>query len=420
MTYNPTEKQIEATRLLTNEKIFTLFYGGSRSGKTFLFCRAVCLRAAKADGSRHVILRHAFNHIKTSIWMDTLPKVMKICFPDLTVKWNRSDFFIEFPNKSELWIGGLDDKERVEKILGKEYATIYFNEVSQIRYEAYTTALTRLAQKTILKNKIYLDCNPPPITHWLYKVFFDKKDPTTGEKILNTALYQHLLMNPVDNLENLDEDYLDMLKSLPTRQRQRFLEGKFLDSYEGALWKRDIIKYEFMDKEEATNECQKLIVAIDPAVTANPNSDETGIIVVGKRKDATYLVLADYSGQHRADEWAKIAVNLYDDYKADYIIGEVNNGGDLVERSIKFEDKSVKFKSVRASRGKFIRAEPISGLYERDLVRHIKEHTMLEDQMCQFVPENMIGSPDRVDALVWGLTELADVNTVEPRIRRII
>jgi len=348
--------------------------------------------------------------------MDTLPKVMDICFPDATVNWNKSDFFIEFANGSEIWIGGLDDKERVEKILGTEFATMYFNEASQIGYDPFTTALTRLSQKTILKPKAYVDCNPPPITHWIHKVFVEHIDPISGEKIRNPHAYQRLLMNPIDNLVNLDPDYIEMLESLPTRQRQRFLEGKFLDAYEGALWNREIIKYDFMETKEAINECQKLIVAIDPAVTANKNSDETGIIVVGKRKDATYLILADYSGQHRADEWAKIAVNLYDDLKADYIIGEVNNGGDLVERSIKFEDNTVKFKAVRASRGKFIRAEPISGLYERGLVRHIKEFKILEDQMCQFVPENMIGSPDRVDALVWGLTELADTNSIVLRI----
>lgn len=419
MTYKPTNKQLEATELLVNNILFTLFFGGSRSGKTFLFVRSLCLRAAKAEGSRHVILRHAFNHVKTSIWMDTLPKVMDICFPDLRVKWNRSDFFIQFPNEAELWIGGLDDKERVEKILGTEFSTIYFNEASQITHDAYTTALTRLSQKTILKNKVYIDCNPPPITHWIHSLFIEQKDPVSGDKILKQDLYQYLLMNPVDNLENLDPDYIAMLEALPTRQRQRFLEGKFLDSYEGALWNREIIKYDFLEKEAAVNECQKLIVAIDPAVTANKTSDETGIIVVGKRKDATYLVLADYSGQHRADEWAKIAVNLYHDLKADYIVAEVNNGGDLVERSIRFEDNAVKYKSVRASRGKFIRAEPISGLYERDLVRHIKEFKILEDQMCQFVPENMIGSPDRVDALVWGLTELADANEVIVRIRQL-
>jgi len=417
VTYKPTSRQIEATQLLTNDKRFTLLFGGSRSGKTFLFCRALCLRAAKAAGSRHLILRHAFNAVKRSIWLDTLPKVFKICFPDAPVHWNKSDFFIQFANGSEIWIGGLDDKERTEKILGLEFATIYHNEASQTGYDPYTTSLTRLAQKTILKNKIYIDCNPPPITHWLHKVFIEHVDPISGEKIRNPHLYQHLLMNPVDNLINLDPDYLEMLESLPTRQRQRFLEGKFLDSYEGALWKRDIIKHEFLEKQEAIEECQKLIIAIDPAVTANKTSDETGIVVVGKRKDATYLVLADYSGRHRADEWAKIAVNLYDDLKADYIVGEVNNGGDLVERSIKFEDNTVKFKAVRASRGKFIRAEPISGLYERDLVRHIKEFKILEDQMCQFVPENMIGSPDRVDALVWGLTELADAKEVVVRIR---
>jgi len=418
VTYKPTDRQDEATDLLINDVRNTLLYGGSRSGKTFLFCRALAGRAILGEGSRHVILRKAFNHVKTSIWMDTLPKVMEICFPHERVHWNRSDFLLQFyRNDSEIWIGGLDDKERVDKILGKEYATIYYNEASQLTYDSFTTAQTRLAQKTSLLNKTYVDCNPPPKLHWLYKVFFEGVDPNTKEKLRRPENYQTMLMNPIDNLINIDPEYLETLKDLPKRQRDRFLHGLFLDSFEGALWNIDMIKYERIPFEEAIEQCVKLIVAIDPAVTANATSDETGIVVVGKRLDGTFLVIADYSGQHTAATWAKIAVNLYHKYKADYIIGEVNNGGDLVERSIKFEDKSVKFKQVRATRGKFIRAEPISGLYERDLVRHIQEFTLLEDQMCQFVPEDMVGSPDRLDALVWGLTELADAQEIVIRIR---
>nr|WP_234895083.1 phage terminase large subunit [Sinorhizobium meliloti] len=121
--------------------------GGSRSGKTFVLCRALIQRAINAPGSRHVIFRFRFNHAKTSVWSDTLPKVLALCFPSVRVRFDKTDFYVELPNGSQIWIASLDDKERVEKILGQEYATLYFNESSQIPWASVETAMSRLAQK---------------------------------------------------------------------------------------------------------------------------------------------------------------------------------------------------------------------------------------------------------------------------------
>ena len=150
MTLPKTPDQKKALALLNGPYKWVLLHGGSRSGKTFIIVRQIIIRALESPGSRHVIFRLRFNHIKQSIFMETLPELFKKD-PQLAqirdkVVWNRSDYFITLPNGSEIWIGGLDDKERTEKVLGKEYATIYFNESSQIPYSSVTIAQTRLAQ----------------------------------------------------------------------------------------------------------------------------------------------------------------------------------------------------------------------------------------------------------------------------------
>ena len=127
-----TEKQLEAMKIIAGQATHVMLYGGSRSGKTFLHVRNIILRALKAPDSHHCILRFRFNHLKASVILGTFPKVMKLCFPDVEYVLSKTDWYVKFPNGSELWFGGLDEKERTEKILGQEYSTILFNESSQI------------------------------------------------------------------------------------------------------------------------------------------------------------------------------------------------------------------------------------------------------------------------------------------------
>ena len=230
-----TEKQCEAVKLLSSPARHIMLFGGSRSGKTFLAVRALIIRASK-EKSRHVILRLNFNHIKTSIWLDTLPKVLKISFPDLTVEWNKTDYYITLPNGSEVWVGGLDDEKRVEKILGKEYSTMYFNECSQIPYKSIQIALTRLAEKNSLKKKAYYDQNPPGKKHWSYWLFEKKLDPVDNIPV-ETSRYASILMNPKDNIDNIDPEYItEILDNLPEAQRKRFKDGEFSVDDDGAAY----------------------------------------------------------------------------------------------------------------------------------------------------------------------------------------
>jgi phage terminase large subunit len=155
---------------MTGDAKHVMLVGGSRSGKTFVALRALIIRATLAPKSRHVVLRFRFNHVKSSVILDTFPKVMALCFPQLTYTLDKTDWYATLPNGSQIWFGGLDDKDRTEKILGQEYATIFFNECSQIPLSARNMAVTRLAQNCMavvggqqrqMRLKAFYDCNPP-------------------------------------------------------------------------------------------------------------------------------------------------------------------------------------------------------------------------------------------------------------------
>lgn len=396
-------KQIEARDLINNYE-HVLLYGGSRSSKTTALVRNIIIRALKTP-SRHLIVRKAFNHVKASIWYDTFPKVMALFFPGLKYKENKSDWFITIKcpggGESQIWFGGIDDKERVEKILGNEYSTILCNEVSQFGYDAVTTLRTRLAENSGLNLRMYYDCNPPGKGHWSYQEFVKKVIPGTREASRLDSAY--LLMNPKDNIENLPPNYIKLLESLPKRQRQRYLEGLFLSDVEGALWTDKMVSDARTLKH---GEIIKTVIAVDPAVTNQENSDETGIVACGLDEFGNGVVIKDHSVKASTRTWAQRVINAYHHHDANYIVAEVNQGGDLVEDALKNIDQSIKVVKVHASKGKFARAEPVSELYELGKVAHSAEMIELEGQLTEYVPLNTKKSPDRLDALVWGLTHL--------------
>jgi hypothetical protein len=230
-----TLKQDEAIDLLSASAREILLYGGARSGKTAILVKAMIIRACKTR-SRHVILRLNFNHVIRTIFHETFPKVLELAFPDIKVKYNKTLYYCSFKNGSEIFFGGLDDKERTEKILGSEYSTIYFNESSQIPYASIQIAKTRLAEKNSLTKKIYYDANPPTKSHWLYPLFMKKLDPIDNIPIYDPENYESLLMNPMHNLENIDADYLKLLEAMPEKERNRFLSGLFADESDGQVY----------------------------------------------------------------------------------------------------------------------------------------------------------------------------------------
>jgi len=405
--FHYSEAQREALRLLAGPARNVLLFGGSRSGKSFVCCCALVVRALKAPGSRHAVIRRHFNGVRTAIGMDTLPKVLRYRFPGVKYTFNRTESFFSFPNGSEIWLIGLDDAQRAEKILGKEFATLYFNECSELDFSSVQTALTRLAQNVPdLIDKAIFDCNPPGKRHWCYRLFVKKCNPEENTPLAHPEEFSALQINPADNAENLPPGYIEnTLGTLSRRQRERFLEGRFSDDVENALWNRALI-----DRFRVTEvpEVRRIVLGVDPAVTAGSGSDSTGIVAAALGADGHYYVLGDHSCKAPPLVWAGKVCTLARQLEADRVVGEVNNGGDLIEALLRKIDPDLSFKAVRASRGKLARAEPVAALYEQGRVHHVGEFPLLEEEMTGFDPLTSATSPDRMDALVWALTELGD------------
>lgn len=414
-----TKKQDEAIGLFASIALYILLFGGSRSTKTFTIIRTIVIRALAAPGSRHAIMRFRFNHVKASVIYDTFPKVMELCFPECPWKLNKEDWFVTFPNGSEIWFGGLDDKERTEKILGLEFVTIFLNECSQISYGSFLIIVTRLAQMVYyvrdgvrceMRLRMFLDENPPMKGHWTHKLFIDKKDPDTKKGVSNPANYESMLMNPADNLENLPAAYLAALDSLPKRQRDRFMLGLFGDDNENALWTTEIIEKSKVNGDDLPD-FVRIVVPVDPSGASddeNKNNDDIGIGVIALGTDGIAYVLEDLTVKAGPATWGKVATGAYERHEADRIIGESNFGGAMVEFVIKTANPNVAYKAVTASRGKVVRAEPASALHETGKIKFVGDFPELEDELTSFTTTGYTGarSPNRADWFVWGITEL--------------
>ena len=414
--YSLNPAQVKALAVMAGPQRHTLLVGGSRSGKTWLTCRAIVIRATKADGGRHAILRRHYAAVKTSIGADTLPKVLRMVTPGERWKQYKQDGFFENQrNGSQIWLGGLDDNERVEKILGNEYASIYFNETSQIPYSSILVARTRLAQKVPgIVQRAFYDLNPTGTGHWTYKQFVEKVDPETKKPIGDPEQYALAYINPYDNRENLDPSYLAELNNLPEKQRRRFLEGRYVAEIDGALWTLEMFETHRRGDGDKLPVMNRIVIAVDPSGASGKEdyrSDEIGIVAAGIGTDGRGYVLGDYSGRYSPEQWGAKAIWAADQHGADAIIGEDNFGGDMVRSVIETSAKSTmtaRYQSVKATRGKVVRAEPIAGLYERGMVSHVGIFPAMEDQMTNFSTAGYQGSrsPDRADALVWALSEL--------------
>lgn len=221
-----------------------------------------------------------------------------------------------------------------------------------------------------------------------------------------------------ENLANLSAAYRQLIaKYKGTRLGRQELNGEVLDDIPGALWTRALVEECRVDfppmrinpKGEEEFDLARIVVSIDPAATSGEESDETGIVVMGRGANGKRYLLEDLSGRYKPHEWAGIALDAFERWKADRIVAETNNGGEMVEAVLKAEAKEKKrtyaYRAVTASRGKRTRAEPCATAYEKHDVLHVGTFEKLEDQLCTWVP-GQENSPDRLDALVWAWTEL--------------
>lgn len=417
MTFKYTDRQKTLIKLLASQSTHCGARGGSRSGKTFAIISAIITRALKAPNSRHAVLRFRFNAVKNSIVLGTFPEVMAAKFPGIEYNLDKSSWFAKFPNGSEVWFGGLDDKERAEKILGMEFATIFLNECSQIPWSSRNLALTRLAQNVMadhrdgprmLPLKMYYDYNPPNKAHWTYKLFEMLVSPDSGDALSLPENYSMIKVNPRDNLDNLPAEYIQILEDMPARNRKRFLDGDYAETTDQALWTVESLEKCRETEEQALT---RIVIAVDPSGADDDpekNNDAIGIVVAGMTEEGHASILADFTIKASPARWGKVVGDQFDNYAADLVVGELNYGGAMVEAVIQTARPGTPYKGVTASRGKHLRAEPIAALFETGKVKLAGNFPDLEDEMCAMSTAGYTGvrSPNRLDAMVMAVTEL--------------
>jgi len=310
----------------------------------------------------------------------------------LVASWNRSLHDLRLRNGATIWADGADDG--APTVQGENLAGGWADEVGLWKSTKWDMAWRESLTFAIRKHPARIVATGTPKRgHPLVKLLM--KD----ERIHKTV------MATMDNIANLSPERVQALIETyggTTIGRQE-LEGEYFEDAAGALWWRDIIGY----KEPPS--LSRVVVAVDPAATSGVASDETGIVAAGTDPIGLGYVLDDVSLRGTPDEWGRAAVRLYHRLKADMIVAESNNGGEMVQHVINTVDRGVPVKLVHASRGKMVRAEPVAAKYEQRRIFHSHPLPDLEDQMVTWSPNHEAGedkSPDRVDALVWAMTEL--------------
>jgi PBSX family phage terminase large subunit len=427
MIFTFTTKQTEIyDDLARNSFKHICIYGGGRSGKTTFHLYNLFLRACSEPNSRHLIVRQVKNSIKPSIIEGSIPKLLiyddfKPLRSNKDFKINHQDLTVSFPNGSKIYCYGLNDDSKMEHILGNEYSTIFFNECSSINYSRMKPVKSRLAEKNNLVKRFFYDFNPPPKTHWTYQYFIEGKDPETGSVLDNRDAFFVSKLNPIDNLDNIDEGYIDEQRAGGENHYKRFVEGEFSEGIEGVLFTNNMLlkakdhDLNGIERDYLRGMLSKVVIGVDPAVTSGPESDFTGIVVVGK-KGNEYVILEDATGKYTPNQWARKVAVLYERWRANSVIAETNNGGELVITNLRSTGVNLHIVKVIAKDNKRLRAEPIANLYEQGLVKHIEyfkdeERTnhlqLLESQMLSFDGARGRESPDRVDAKVYAIQNLS-------------
>jgi phage terminase large subunit-like protein len=322
------------------------------------------------------------------------------CHPkDFRPEWSPTNRRLTWPNGVQAWVYNATEPDQLR---GPQHHAGWVDELAKFRYMQEIWDQLQFGMRLGEHPRVLVTTTPRPLP--LIKRLIDDAD---------TAVTRGATL---DNQSNLAANTVKQLYERygGTRLGRQELQGEVLTDIPGALWNRDMI--DSCRVKEMPEDLEKVYVAVDPAVTNTEDSDEHGIVVVGLARDAEGYargyVLADGSCRGNPEEWARKAVSLYRFWSADKIIAEKNQGGLMVESTLKAVDRSVPVELVTATRGKVIRAEPISALYEQGRIHHVGRFDVLEDQMCLFsidyVRNASNGSPDRVDALVWGLTKIFD------------
>jgi predicted phage terminase large subunit-like protein len=299
---------------------------------------------------------------------------------------------LRWPNGAIATLYGAD---HFEKLRGPQFDVAWIDELAKFRYPEEAWNQLMLTLRLGSNPRCIVTTTPRPIT--------------LLEKLMKQEDVVITRGTTFDNRANLAPAFFDqIIKQFEgTRLGAQELYAELLAEKEGALWRRDLIRYQEPPYDDnGLPKLARIVIAIDPATTHHEDSDETGIVIAGIAENKHAYVLEDLSGRLSPGDWGQRVVEAYWRLKADRVVAEVNKGGDLVERILRSFDPTIPYKAVRATRGKYTRAEPIAALYEQHRVFHARPFSELETQLCSYVPGVSHKSPDRLDAMVWALTDL--------------
>lgn len=372
-----------------------LFLAGRGWGKTRAGAEWINKQAMTYPGTEWAVVAKTFGSAR-DVCVEGPSGLLKCALEGEVIRYVRSLGQIFYRNGSRVYSLGAEDADRLR---GYNLAGAWADELAAWEYEeTWAEGLVPAVRDPRVRSHIVVTTTPKPKP--LVKQLLARDDGSV-----------HLVRGSTfDNAANLSESALKELRARyeGTRLGRQELEGEVLDDVEGALWTWALLEAARRDEHPPLT---RVVIGVDPAVTSTSNADETGIVAVGVTgigPTAEFWVLADRSLRGTPHEWATAVVMAYEDFGADLVIGEVNNGGDLVEHTLRTIDPNLPFRKVTASRGKRLRAEPVVALYEQGRVHHVRSHTLLEDQMTSWdSTDPHAKSPDRLDALVWAITTLA-------------
>jgi phage terminase large subunit-like protein len=378
-----------------------LLLAGRGFGKTRTGAELVSARI-KSGAARRVALVGATAADVRNVMVEGESGLLNIADPARRPCWEPSKRRLTWPNGA---IATAYSAEEPERLRGPQHDFAWCDELAAWRYPDETWAMLMFGLRLGADPRVVVTTTPRP-TRLVRELLADP-----GVAVTRGTTY--------DNRANLPPAFIQQIirRYEGTRLGRQELEAELLDDVPGALWTREAIE-RGRAGPDAPLDLTRVVVAVDPAVTSGEDSDETGIVIAGKDDSGHGWVLADLSGRYMPTDWARRAIAAYREHRADRVVAEVNQGGEMVEATLRMIDPEVSFAAVRASRGKIARAEPVAALYEQGRIHHVGTFPQLEDQMCAFTADPVSGhgagfdrsmagySPDRVDALVWALSAL--------------
>jgi predicted phage terminase large subunit-like protein len=353
------------------------------------------INVVRYDGYKYPSLVGATADEVRDVMINGESGILKCAPPDFYPDYIPSLKKLIWPNKVEthIYYGSEPSKGR-----GPQSDFLWFDEIAKYQFPEETFDNLMLGLR-LGPNPLCIVTSTPRPTRFLMDL--EKRTDKQGRActVVTRGRTQ-------DNYKNLSPVFISTIisKYECTRLGRQELDGEFLSDNPEALWKRsDIDKSRVREIPQLTY----VVIGIDPSATSKAGSDDTGIIAAGRSQDGHFYILGDYTCHLTPQGWGEAAITADHKHKANLIIGETNNGGEMVEHTIRTIDQNIPFHAVHASRGKAIRAEPVSSLYEQGKAHHFRSFPELEDQLCEWVPGS--DSPDRLNALVWSISHLMGI-----------